>query len=108
MRNIINQDQMKQVNEFFHKEWNVYDPNADKLPIMDGIPRLKSNTPFAKLTKSTSNNYSIKKGQPRQETLEDTLDRFELLIESFHTKQEMLDQFKQNDEKEYDGDGDEM
>lgn len=82
---------MKQVNEYFFKEWNVYDPYADKFPIMDGIPRLKSNTPFAKLTKSTSNNFSIKKGAPRQETLEDTLDKFELLIENFNTKQEMLD-----------------
>jgi hypothetical protein len=56
---------MKQVNEHFHKEWNIFDPNADKLPIMDGIPRLKSNTPFAKLTKSSSNNFSIKKNLPR-------------------------------------------
>ena len=104
MRNIINQDQMKQVNDYFYKEWNVYDPNADKLPnMMDGIPRLKSNT-FAKLTKSTSNNYSIRKGAPRQESLEETLDKFELLIDSFTTKQEMLDQFKQNDEKEYEDD----
>ena len=94
---------MKQVNEYFYKEWNVYDPNAKELPMMDGIPRLKS-TNFAKLTKSSSNNYSIRKGGPRQETLDETLDRFELLIDSFTTKQEMLDQFKQNDEKEYEDD----
>ena len=55
---------MKQVNEYFYKEWNVYDPNAKELPMMDGIPRLKS-TNFAKLTKSSSNNYSIRKGGPR-------------------------------------------
>ena len=69
--------------------------------MMDGIPRLKSNT-FAKLTKSSSTNYSIRKN--RQETIDETIDKFELLIDSFTTKQEMLDQFKQNDEKEYEDD----
>ena len=88
MRNILNQDQMKQVNDQFHKEWNVFDPNAKELPMMDGIPRLKSNT-FAKLTKSSSTNYSIRKN--RQETIDETIDKFELLIDSFTTKQEMLD-----------------
>lgn len=69
--------------------------------MMDGIPRLKSNT-FAKLTKSSSTDYSIRKNI--QETIDETIDKFELLIDSFTTKQEMLDQFKQNDEKEYEDD----
>jgi hypothetical protein len=86
MRNIINQDQMKQVNEHFFREWGVIDPNADKYLPMDGIPRLKSNTPFSKLTKSFSNGFSSKKNMPRQETLEETLDRFEMLIDNFGTK----------------------
>lgn len=30
--------------------------------------------------------------------------KFEMLIDDFTTKQEQLDQFKQNDEKEYDDD----
>ena len=38
------------------------------------------------------------------ESVEQTMKKFEMLIDDFTTKQEQLDQFKQNDEKEYEDD----
>ena len=73
MLSVINQDQMKVVNEHFYKQWSISDPSA--LPGMDNnFPRLKSNK-FDKLTRSNMN--SVKRTTMMQETVEETIDKFE-------------------------------
>jgi len=44
----------------------------------------------------------------RQEAVEETMHKFEQLIDNFATKPEELDQFKQNDEKIYEDQIDEF
>lgn len=92
---------MQQVNAHFFNIWNIPNPTDENEgeDFVENFGKVLSN-PFTKLTRGGKSTSRIKK----QESVEQTMKKFEMLIDDFTTKQEQLDQFKQNDEKEYDED----
>ena len=88
----LGQEQMKHVNKHFYSEWGIPDQAFDTKLTNEDLKKLSSN-PF-KIGRSPSSNLYKKNSKNRNEAVDETMAKFEGLIDSFTTKQEQLDQFK--------------
>ena len=79
---------MQQVNTHFFNLWNIQNPveNENDHDFVENFGKVLSN-PFTKLTRGGKAQSKIKK----VESVEQTMKKFEMLIDDFTTKQEQLD-----------------
>ena len=78
-------EQMQQVNAHFFELWNIADPTEAQADndFVENYGKVLSN-PFTKLTRGGKSQSRVKK----VESVEQTMKKFEMIIDDFTTKQE--------------------